>query len=196
MTISAPPLTTARLLLRPWRADDLPAFAALNADPRVMEFFPAPLTGAESDQLAARIRSHLETRDFGLWAVEAPRTAPFIGFVGLSTISAALPFAPAVEVGWRLAHQHWGRGYASEAARAVLDFGFGALGLAEVISFTSVQNQRSRAVMQRLGMIHSPGEDFEHSALPVGHLLRPHVLYRLSAAHHASPETRRARSPA
>lgn len=185
MTASAPTLTTARLSLRPWRDDDLPLFAALNADARVMEFFPARLTRAECDRIAARIRSHLESHGFGLWAVEVPGTAPFIGFVGLSTVAPSLPFAPAVEVGWRLAHEHWGRGYATEAARAALNFGFGTLGLAEVVSFTAVQNQRSRAVMQRLGMEHAPGEDFDHPALPVGHPLRPHVLYRLSAVRHA-----------
>jgi ribosomal-protein-alanine N-acetyltransferase len=164
-----PVLTTARLVLRPWRDDDLAPFAALNADRRVMEFFPAVLSRAESDALAARIRLHMDAHGFGLWAVEAPGVAPFIGFVGLMTVPAALPFAPAVEVGWRLAREHWGRGYATEAARAAVEFGFGVLGL----------NRPSRAVMERLGMTHSA--DFEHPSIPAGHPLRPHVLYRLAA---------------
>ncbi|HEY0035146.1 MAG TPA: GNAT family N-acetyltransferase [Longimicrobium sp.] len=182
MTSSVPTLTTARLVLRPWRDDDLAPFAALNADPRVMEFFPAVLSCAESDGLAARIGQHMETHGFGLWAVEVPRVAPFIGFVGLMTVSPALPFAPAVEVGWRLAREHWGRGYATEAARAAVEFGFGVLGLGEIVSFTTERNGPSRAVMERLGMTHSPAEDFEHPSIPAGHPLQPHVLYRLRAA--------------
>lgn len=178
---AGPTITTGRLLLRPWRDDDLAPFAALNADPRVMEFFPARLSAAESGQLAARIRAHLRDRGYGLWAVEVPGTAPFIGFVGLATVAAALPFAPAVEVGWRLAADHWGRGYATEAARAALDFGFRTLGLGEVVSFTAALNQRSRQVMRRLGMTRSPADDFEHPALAAGHPLRPHVLYRIGA---------------
>lgn len=181
MTSSVPTLTTARLVLRPWRDDDLAPFAALNADPRVMEFFPAVLSRAESDALAARIRLHMEAHGFGLWAVEVPGEAPFIGFVGLMTVSPSLPCAPAVEVGWRLAREHWGRGYATEAARAAVEFGLGALGLDEIVSFTAERNRPSRGVMERLGMTHSPAEDFEHPAIPAGHPLQPHVLYRLAA---------------
>jgi ribosomal-protein-alanine N-acetyltransferase len=180
MTPSVPALTTGRLVLRPWRDDDLAPFAALNADLRVMEFFPAVLSRAESDGLVARIRLHMETHGFGLWAVEVPGVAPFIGFVGLMTVPPALPFAPAVEVGWRLAREHWGRGYATEAARAAVEFGFGVLRLEEIVSFTTERNRPSRAVMERLGMVHSPAEDFEHPSIPAGHALRPHVLYRLS----------------
>jgi ribosomal-protein-alanine N-acetyltransferase len=179
VTASAPTLTTARLVLRPWRDDDRAPFAALNADPRVMEFFPAVLSRAQSDGLVARIRLHMETHGFGLWAVEAPGVAPFIGFVGLMTAPPALPFAPAVEVGWRLAREHWGRGYATEAARAAVEFGFGVLGLAEILSFTAERNRPSRAVMERLGMVHA--ENFEHPSIPAGNALRPHVLYRLAA---------------
>jgi ribosomal-protein-alanine N-acetyltransferase len=181
VTASAPTLTTGRLLLRPWRDDDRAPFAALNADPRVMEFFPAVLARVESDRLVARIRLHLETHGFGLWAVEVPGVAPFIGFVGLMTVPPALPFAPAVEVGWRLAREHWGRGYATEAARAAVEFGFGVLGLAEIVSFTAQRNLPSRAVMERLGMVRSAAEDFDHPAIPAGHALRRHVLYRLRA---------------
>jgi ribosomal-protein-alanine N-acetyltransferase len=181
MTASAPTLTTGRLMLRSWRDDDLAPFAALNADPRVMEFFPAVLSRAESDGLAARIRQHMEAHGFGLWAVEVPGAAPFVGFVGLTTVPPALPFAPAVEVGWRLGREHWCRGYATEAARAAVEFGFGELGLGEIVSFTAARNGPSRAVMERLGMVHSPAEDFEHPSIPAGHALRPHVLYRLGA---------------
>jgi ribosomal-protein-alanine N-acetyltransferase len=181
MTASVPTLTTGRLLLRPWRDDDLAPFAVLNADPRVMEFFPAVLSRAESDARAARIRLHMEAHRFGLWAVEVSGGAPFIGFVGLQTASPSLPFAPAVEVGWRLAREHWGCGYATEAARAAVEFGFGVLGLEEIVSFTAARNRPSRAVMERLGMTHSPADVFEHPLIPPGHVLRRHVLYRLAA---------------
>ncbi|HEY0022877.1 MAG TPA: GNAT family N-acetyltransferase [Longimicrobium sp.] len=181
MTSPVPGLTTSRLVLRPWRDDDLAPFAALNADPRVMEFFPAVLSRAESDGPVARIRRHVEAHGFGLWAVEVPGVAPFIGFVGLMTVPPALPFSPAVEVGWRLAHEHWGRGYATEAGRAAVEFGFGVLGVPEIVSFTAEQNRPSRAVMERLGMTHSPADDFEHPSIPAGHALRRHVLYRLRA---------------
>lgn len=150
-------LSTDRLWLRRWRDDDLEPFAALNADPEVMEHFPATLTRAESDALAARIRERLDRHGYGLWAVETKRRGKFIGFVGLShpTFHAAWMDhrpRPAVEVGWRLARTAWGRGYATEAARAAVDVAFHRLDLPEVVSFTVVGNQRSRAVMHRLGM--------------------------------------------
>ena len=121
-------ITTARLRLRPWRDEDLPAFAALNADPRVMEHFPGTLGRAESDALAGRIRDHFEARGFGLWAVEVSGGAAFIGFVGLAVPPFAAHFTPCVEIGWRLAAEHWGKGYATEAAAAALDHGFGPAG--------------------------------------------------------------------
>jgi RimJ/RimL family protein N-acetyltransferase len=179
---TAPTLVTPRLRLRPWRDEDLPAFAAINADPRVMEFFPRPLDRAASDALAARIRDHFARRGFGLWAVEVPGAAGFIGFVGLSVPTFEAHFTPCVEIGWRLACPHWGRGYATEAARACLDFGFGPLGLGEIVSFTVPANRRSRGVMERIGMTRSPADDFDHPALPEGHPLRRHVLYRASPA--------------
>ena len=145
-----------------------------------MEHFPATLGREESDALAARIREHLAVRGFGLWAVEVPGRVPFIGFVGLAVPRFEAPFTPCVEIGWRLAAEHWGRGYATEAATAVLAHAFGPLGLAEVVSFTVPANRRSRRVMERLGMTRSPADDFEHPGLPDGHPLRPHVLYRLS----------------
>ena len=144
MTPSTPVIIeTARLRLRPWRDADLEPFAALNADPRVMEFFPNLLSREESDVRAARIRNNFDRDGYGLWAVEVPEVAPFIGFVGLSATPFEAHFTPCVEIGWRLACEHWGRGYASEAATAALDFGFGELGLAEIVSFTSTVNHRS-----------------------------------------------------
>jgi RimJ/RimL family protein N-acetyltransferase len=175
-----PTLSTERLLLRPWRVDDLPAFAALNADPRVAEFLPKCLERGESDAFAERIDAHFRQHGFGLWAVEAPGVAPFIGFVGLAVPRFEAHFTPCLEVGWRLAFAHWGRGYATEAARRVLAHAFGPLGRAEIVSFTTVGNRRSRAVMERLSMRHDPADDFLHPALPEGHPQRPHVLYRLA----------------
>lgn len=175
-------LATPRLLLRPWREQDLPAFAALNADSRVMEFFPKVLDRTESDALAARIREHVDRHGFGLWAVEVAGVAAFIGFVGLNTPRFGAHFTPCVEVAWRLAFEDWGRGYATEGARAAVGFAFQQLSLGEVVSFTVPANRRSRAVMERIGMTRRPQDDFNHPSLPEGHPLRPHVLYRLSRA--------------
>lgn len=173
-------LTTPRgLILRRWRDDDLPAFADLNADPRVMQFMPKVLSRGESDFLVERIRARFAERGLGLWAVEAPGVAPFIGFVGLWVPSFEAPFTPCVEIGWRLAFEDWGHGYATEAARAALDDGFTRLGLEEVVSFTTTANVRSRRVMERLGMTRSPADDFDHPQLPEGHPLRRHVLHRI-----------------
>ncbi len=174
---------TERLIVRPWRDDDLAAFAALNADPAVMEHFPACLDRADSDALADRIRTVADLDSgIGFWAVEVPGVAPFIGFVGLRRVGPDMPFAPAVEIGWRLARAHWGHGYASEAARAMLDVGFRRCHLADIVAFTVPANARSQAVMRRLGMTRDTNADFEHPALPAGHPLRRHVLYRLTAA--------------
>ena len=185
-------LAAERVQLRLWRDEDLAPFAALNADPRVMRYFPKPLDRAESDAAAARIRARLSERSFGLWAVEVPGVADFIGYVGLAEPEFQAHFAPCVEVGWRLASDYWGRGYATEAAGAALAHAFGPLGLDEVVSFTVPANSRSRSVMERLGMRRSPGDDFEHPHLPVGHPLRRHVLYRLRRAdwnnRHTQPE--------
>jgi RimJ/RimL family protein N-acetyltransferase len=175
-------LRTPRLLLRRWRPDDRPEFARLNADPRVMEFMPKILSREESDALADGIETRFIERGFGLWAVEVPDVAPFIGFIGLSVPRFSAPFTPCVEIGWRLAAEHWGRGYATEGARAALEFGFGPLGLSEVLSFTVPTNSRSRRVMERIGMIHSPADEFDHPLLPLGDPLRRHVLYRIKKA--------------
>jgi RimJ/RimL family protein N-acetyltransferase len=173
---------TPRLLLCSWTQQDLPAFAAMNVDPRVMEYLPKTLTPVESDALAMRIRGHFERHGFGLWVVEIVGGAPFIGFVGLSVPSFQTHFTPCIEVGWRLAYEYWGKGYATEGADAVLAFGFENLRLDQIVSFTVPANQRSRRVMERLGMVHSSADDFAHPNLPEDHPLRQHVLYRLSRA--------------
>ena len=172
-------LRTERLILRSWRPADREPFAALNADAAVMEHFPSPLGREESDAFADRIGAQLNERGWGLWAVQVDGGADFIGFVGLHEASFDAPFTPAVEVGWRLDRAHWGRGYATEAARAAVAFGFGELGLDEIVSFTVPANRRSRAVMERLGMRRDPADDFDHPGIPAGHPLRRHVLYRL-----------------
>jgi RimJ/RimL family protein N-acetyltransferase len=174
-------IRTDRLHLRLWRDEDLAAFAALNADPVVMEHFPKLLDRAESDALAARFRDHFEYHGFGNWAVEVPGIAEFIGFVGLTVPRFEAHFTPCVEIGWRLAHAYWGRGYATEAARAALEFGLGQLTLDEIVSFTVPANRRSWRVMERIGMTRNPADDFDHPALAEGHLLRRHVLYRARA---------------
>ena len=145
-----------------------------------MEFFPSRLSRTESDELAARIKESFKRRGFGVWAVEVVGGAEFIGFVGLNVPEFQARFMPCVEIAWRLAFKHWGHGYATEAARAAMQFGFRELSLPEIVSFTAVVNLRSRRVMERLGMIRSVEEDFDHPELPVGHQLRRHVLYRLS----------------
>jgi RimJ/RimL family protein N-acetyltransferase len=170
-------LETGRLSLRRWRESDLAAFAALNADPEVMEHFPSTLSREESDALARRIEAGFEERGFGLWAVEAKGT--FLGFTGLTVPRFTEHFTPCVEIGWRLVRHAWGYGYATEAATAALDDAFGRLGLEEVVSFTAVGNLRSQAVMRRIGMSRDPAGDFDHPALPEGSHLRRHVLYRI-----------------
>ena len=171
-------LRTERLWLRRWQEDDRPGFAAMNADPRVMEHFPATLSRDESDARVTRIEAHFAQHGFGLWAVEITGVAPFAGFIGLCHAPFEAHFTPCVEVGWRLAAEHWGRGYASEGARAALTFGFEMLGLDEIVSFTVPANRRSRRVMEKLGMTHNPDDDFDHPLLPPGHALQRHVLYR------------------
>ena len=174
-----PTLPTARLILRPWTDADLAPFAEMSADPRVMEFCPKPLDRAESDAVAARIRAHFDRHGFGMWAVQLRDGPEFIGILGLSVPTWQAHFTPCVEIGWRLSHAHWGRGYATEGARAALAFGFDELGLAEILAFTSPGNQRSRNVMERIGMKRSPADDFNFPILPADHPLAPHVLYRI-----------------
>jgi RimJ/RimL family protein N-acetyltransferase len=180
MTVAVHELRTERLYLRGWAPADRVPFAALNSDRRVMAHFPAVLIREQSDALAARIESGFERDGFGLWAVEAPSVAPFIGFVGLSIPDFEAHFTPCVEIGWRLAVPYWNGGYATEAARAVLRFAFETLQLREVVSFTVRGNLASRRVMKKIGMVHNEADDFDHPSRPEGDRLRRHVLYRIA----------------
>ena len=175
-------LKTDRLLLRQWQDSDYEPFAAMNADPAVMEHFPAPMTREASDGLIDRNKAFIDERGFGLWALEVIDTGRFIGFTGLSVPSFEAHFMPAVEIGWRLSKDAWGNGYASEAARASLAYGFGPAGLEEVVSFTATSNKPSQRVMERIGMTHDEAGDFDHPRLEPGHRLERHVLYRITQA--------------
>ena len=183
------PLPTRRLRFRLWSREDLAVFRQLNRDPAVMAHFPSPLSPRASDALLERFMEHQTREGFGVWALElvASEIFPehcthgrFIGFTGLSRVSFSAPFCPAVEVGWRLLPAYWGRGYATEAAHASLEYGFDTLKLREIVAFTTPGNLRSRRVMERLGMEHDPADDFEHPGLPDAHPLRKHVLFRMS----------------
>jgi RimJ/RimL family protein N-acetyltransferase len=173
----APSLSTARLLLRPFGPADLAPFAALNAHPLVVEWL-GERTRAQSDALTEMINAEIEREGWGFWAVEVVGGEPFIGMVGLHRVASIYPFAPAVEIGWRLHPAHWGHGYATEAAEASRDHGF-AGGLHEIVAFTAAGNMRSQAVMRHIGMVRDPAADFDHPALPEDSPLRPHVLYRV-----------------
>jgi RimJ/RimL family protein N-acetyltransferase len=175
-------LRTPRLILRPWRDEDGDAFAAMFADPEVMEFMMPVQDRAAIDAVIARVRGHFDQHGFGWWAAEVPGVAPFIGFIGLWHIPFEAHFTPAVEVGWRLARAHWGQGYATEGARAALEVGFTRLGLDEIVSMTVPANARSRRVMERIGMTRDSADDFDHPRVPAGNPMRRHLLYRLSRA--------------
>ena len=187
--MSAPKVvvTTPRLILRRWQPSDREPFAAINADPRVMEFFPNPLTGEQSAKGIERIEAGFEQNGFGLCAVERKSDGAFLGFIGLSVPNFQAHFTPCVEIGWRLAAHAWGQGFATEGAQAIVAHAFHTLHLEQIVSFTSVQNLRSRRVMEKLGMTRDPADDFDHPNLPDGHLLRRHVLYRLHALEFANP---------
>lgn len=174
-------LRTERLVLRRWRGSDLAPFAALNADPEVRAYFPATLSRSQSDDAVERIEARIAADGFGFWALQVRETGAFIGFTGIARIGFTAPFTPAVEVGWRLARHAWGNGYATEAALAAVKFGFDAIGLDEVVSMTALGNQRSRAVMRRIGMARDPADDFAHPRLDPLHPLSRSVLYRLPA---------------
>ncbi len=167
--------------MRRWREGDREPFAAINADPAVMEHFPVALTRAQSDELIDAIEAAFDRDGHGLWALEVRSSGELVGFTGLAVPVFEAHFTPAVEVGWRLARTAWGNGYATEAGRAALEFGFQRAGLGEIVSFTSVGNVRSRAVMERIGMSRDPEDDFDNPQIPPGHPLRPHVLYRVRA---------------
>jgi len=181
-------LETERLVLRRWRDSDRAPFARMNADPRVMEYFPSPLSRQESDALIERIKAHWHTHGFGLYAADLKVGArdgrssderQFIGFIGLARLSFEIDFTPCIEIGWRLDASAWGRGLATEGARAVADYALGPLGLDEIVAITAVENARSRHVMEKIGMTRNPRDDFNHPGIPEGHPLRRHVLYRL-----------------
>ena len=173
-------LESARLLLRQWRDEDLADFAAMCADPQVMRYFPATLSRLESASSIGRIRGHFAEHGYGLWALQRKDSGQFIGFTGLGVVGFDAPFTPATEIGWRLAREHWGLGYASEAAWTVLRCGFDRLLLQEVVAFTTQTNLPSEKVMQAIGMHHDPENDFDHPRLEADHPLRRHVLYRIS----------------
>jgi RimJ/RimL family protein N-acetyltransferase len=187
MTSLPAQLECERLLLRRWRHSDRVPFAAMNADVRVMEYFPHRLSVCESDALVNRIQKHFDDHGYGLWAVEVRSGPPFIGFIGLAIPRFETHFTPCVEIGWRLDANHWGKGYATEGAQAALDFGFIHSRLTEIVSMTTVANSRSRRVMEKIGMIHSQADDFDHPLLPDGHPLKRHVLYRLRRADEQVP---------
>jgi RimJ/RimL family protein N-acetyltransferase len=179
-TPPGPTVATARLLLRPFTDVDRAPFAELNAHPLVVESLGSSPTRAESEAFLDRVNEEMAREGWGLWAVEVAGGAPFVGMVGLHRVNATLPCAPAVEVGWRLHPDHWGHGYATEAAAAALRVGFDEAGLTEIIAFTTTLNTRSQAVMERIGMVRDPWADFDHPSLPEGSPLRRHVLYRVT----------------
>lgn len=174
-------IETERLILRAWRPQDLEPWAAMNADPEVMRYFPAVLTRAEAEAVMARAQAHIDQHGFGFWAVERKADGLFLGFTGLKTLATDSPLAPGVEAGWRLSRHAWGQGYASEAARASLAHGFGPLGLKSIVAFTATDNLPSQAVMTRIGMTRREDLDFDHPALPKGHPLERHVVWEAKA---------------
>ncbi|MBP8914289.1 MAG: GNAT family N-acetyltransferase, partial [Bilophila sp.] len=169
------PLVTERLRVRLWTEADRAAFRRMNADPRVMKFFPSTLSEAESDALLARIQAHQAEHGFTLWAVEDKATGNLAGLTGLARVAFDAPFTPCVEIGWRFLPEYWGTGYALEAARSVMGYAFKVLELPEVVAFTTESNLPSQGLMRRLGMLHNPAEDFDHPALPPDHPLHRHV---------------------
>jgi RimJ/RimL family protein N-acetyltransferase len=180
-------LETPRLVLRTWRESDREPYAALNQDPRVMEHFPGLIPRERSEALVDGCIAAFASRGWGNWALERRDTGEFIGFTGLSIPRADLPFSPCVEVGWRLAHAHWGFGFASEAALAALRVGFEQIGLGEIVSMTALTNLRSQAVMRRIGLVDT-GFTFEHPGVPEGHPVRPHCLFKLGAQQWRAPK--------
>src|SRR5215469_9268269 len=172
-------IETPRLILRNWRESDREPFRLMNADSRVMRYFPALLTPEETDSAIVRLTSHCETHDFTFWSATLRETNEFIGFIGLFHTPFHAHFTPCVEIGWRLRPEFWNRGLATEGARAAAAYGFAQLDLDEIVAFTTVENRPSRRVMEKLGMTYNPVDDFDHPQVPEGHPLRRHVLYRL-----------------
>jgi RimJ/RimL family protein N-acetyltransferase len=176
-----PLIITERLILRPWKNEDFIPYAETNADPRVREFFPSVLTREQSDAEIRRFQATYHRDGFCMFAAELTGTGQFAGFIGLQTMNFVVPSVaqPAVEIGWRLSHIHWGKGLATEGALGAIRYAFGTLGLREVLAITVPANLRSRRVMEKIGMKHHPQLDFDHPRLPEGHPLRAHVLYAL-----------------
>ena len=174
-------LETERLILRNWQESDVAPFVEMNHDPEVMKYFPAILSADETKILVMRIKSHFKEHGFGLFAVELKSEKKFIGFTGLAIPTFEAHFTPAVEIGWRLASKYFGQGYATEAARKVLEFAFNELKLKEIVSFTAMVNKPSINVMKKIGMTHDSKDDFQHPKLDKNHPLSLHVLYRIKS---------------
>jgi RimJ/RimL family protein N-acetyltransferase len=178
-----PTLESDRLLLRPWRDEDVRHWVAMSVDPRVMEFFPSTYDVDFATKMAQTLRERLEADGYGWWVLEAKNVSPFVGVIALQSVPFEAAFTPAFEVGWRLKAEYWGRGYATEGATLAARFAFDVLHLDEIVAMTALQNLRSKRVMERLGMTHDPRDDFDHPRLEDGHRLRRHVLWRLSRHH-------------
>ncbi len=174
-------IKTERLILRPWQSKDLEPLAKLNADPQTMEFLFTPLTFEESAARLELYTKHIEEHGWGLWAVSVPGVSDFIGWIGLWPINFETHFTPAIEIGWRLLPEFWGKGYATEGARAALHYGFDVLKLDEIVAIIVPANVRSMRVVEKLGMHRDPKDDFDHPKVQEGHPLKRHVLYRLKA---------------
>lgn len=174
-------LETDRLILREWIDEARKPFAQMNADPMVMEYMPRRLDEGASDKLVDRFSQHFKKHGYGLYVAESKDTKEFMGFVGLSNVELEVPFAPAVEIAWRLSYEFWGQGYASEAAKSVLKHGLGKLKIPEIVAFTVYDNTRSIAVIEKLGLERDPKGDFDYPRLPKGHPLAKHVLFRIAA---------------
>ncbi len=173
-------LKTERLILREWNEADREPFARMNADARVMEYLGEPMAREQSDEVADRIEAHFRAHGFGLCAAELAESGEFIGFIGLAVPTFEAAFTPCVEIGWRLAAEYWGAGLATEGAREIVRYAFEELGLADLVSLTTIRNERSRRVMAKLGMTHDAAENFDHPRLPANDPLCRHVMYRLT----------------
>ena len=176
-------LKTKRLILRPWNQEDFEPFAQLNADSRMMEYFPALLTKAESNERAKTNKKKIEDDGWGKWAVSIQGSTEFIGMIGLFKLEKKtfqVPFCPAVAVVWNIAVQHWGKGYATEGAKAAIEYAFQTLEFEEIVAFTVPQNARSRRVMEKIGMRYDPKDDFHHPNIPAENRFSRQVLYRIS----------------
>jgi RimJ/RimL family protein N-acetyltransferase len=182
----APTLITPRLLLRHWKKEDLAVFAKMNVDPKVMQFFPSILNKRKSDDLAKKIQKELDEKKFGFWAIEVPNVAPFIGFAGLHIPEIKTDFTPCVEIGWRLDSNYWNKGYAIEAAKKVLEYGFLVLKLPEIVSFAPHIHERSRRIMEKLHMRYCHDENFYHPKYSKESPLNPFVLYRITKKEYES----------